>query len=99
MSGEDKIQGNTPGPGGVQGVKMPAYIGSKIIQAEPMTEKTFLVNYKGKTYKELDDHREDIAGYHVVYPNPDGSYYDSWSPENVFLTAYRPVTEYEARII
>jgi hypothetical protein len=29
-------------------------------------------------------------GYHVQYTNPDGTTYDSWSPREVFETAYHP---------
>ena len=29
-------------------------------------------------------------GYKVVYPQPDGSEYTSWSPKEVFEEAYRP---------
>lgn len=35
------------------------------------------------------DHHEWREGYHVRYTNPDGSFYDSWSPKHVFEEAYR----------
>lgn len=71
---------------------MKTYIGAKIIQAEPMDEVTFLTTIKRQV--ERAD-RETRAGYLVIYP--DG--YKSWSPKEVFETAYREVTEAEKELI
>ena len=35
--------------------------------------------------------KDGLAGYKVVYPQPDGSEYTSWSPNDVFEEAYREV--------
>jgi hypothetical protein len=89
---------------------MQAYVGTKIILAEPMNEYVFLEKYRGKERKKEDVKHEDVKhkentecvcynGYHVRYSNPDGSYYDSWSPIDVFLRAYRPITEDEKSLI
>ena len=69
---------------------MKSYIGSKIIQAEPMDEVSFLREVKGKTVN-----HETRPGYKVVYP--DG--YTSWSPQKVFETAYREITQSEFNLI
>ena len=63
---------------------MQQYIGTKIIGGEPMDEVTFLTNIKGKSVNQ-----DTRPGYHVLYQNPDGSTYDSWSPKDVFELAYR----------
>jgi len=60
---------------------MKTYIGSKIIQAEPMDECTFLRTEKGQDVSD----RETRPGFKVRYP--DG--YTSWSPQGVFEEAYR----------
>lgn len=60
------------------------FIGTKIITARSMDECTFLREYKGQDTQD----RETGAGYVVTYP--DG--YISWSPKNVFETAYREIT-------
>ena len=81
---------------------MQAYIGTKLILAEPMNEDDFLAEYKGKERKKEDvQDKENTTecviydGFHVRYSNPEGSYYDSWSPSNVFLRSYRPVSKDE----
>jgi len=61
------------------------YIGAKIIKARPMTYLEF--------HGDMD--REDEPGYRVEYP--DG--YVSWSPKDVFETAYRKITDKEMLII
>lgn len=72
-------------------IKMKNYIGAKIIKAEPMDQITF-INADGKgpdtTVRETQEPRD---GYRVEYP--DG--YVSWSPKNVFETAYREITDSE----
>lgn len=75
---------------------MQAYIGSKIILAEPMGENAFGRQFKGTT---PSDNQESQPGYHVQYSNPDGSKYDSWSPTNVFERAYRKVSDDEKELV
>lgn len=71
---------------------MKNYIGTKIIQAEPMDEFTFIQKVK----KEIITHdQENQHGYHVLYP--DG--YNSWSPKVVFENAYREITFSELELI
>ena len=72
---------------------MESYIGAKIIKAELMDEHVFMNRYKGKTAEVTEDAVR--PGYHVRYP--DG--YDSWSPEEVFETAYREITGAEFDLI
>lgn len=73
---------------------MQAYVGTKIIAAEPMDECTFLSTVKGQDVA----NRETRPGYLVVYPNPEGDY-KSWSPKEVFEEAYRPVSLREKELI
>ena len=70
---------------------MKTYIGAKIIQAEPMDECRFLANVK---HENVLNH-ETRPGYLVVYP--DG--YKSWSPKEIFETAYREVTQGEKELM
>jgi len=68
------------------------YIGCKIIQAKPMTNREFVL----QTNKEKFDESMNLAdGYLVIYP--DG--YASWSPRQVFDQAYRGVLQAEADLI
>jgi len=60
---------------------MKTYIGCKIINAEPMSHNGFLYS------QSKDSVDEDESGYKVVYP--DG--YESWSPKEVFESAYREI--------
>lgn len=69
---------------------MKTYVGSKIIQAEPMDECSFLAT-KGQDVT----NRETRPGYRVVYP--DG--YVSWSPADAFETAYREITPSEKAMV
>jgi hypothetical protein len=62
---------------------MEKYLGVKMIEAEPMTECTFLSVFKGQDVS----NREDRPGYLVKYQ--DG--YESWSPKEVFEEAYRRI--------
>lgn len=55
---------------------MKAYIGTKIIKAEPC-----------KAWKDMGCHKIGDDGYKVIYP--DG--YVSWSPKDVFETAYKEI--------
>lgn len=68
---------------------MKSYIGTKIIQAEPMNENTFRAR-NGRPIV-----AEDSEGYSVKYP--DG--YVSWSPKEQFEIAYREITENEKALI
>ena len=71
---------------------MRAFIGSKIILAEPMSEFEF----KRYVKKEVTgDAIKDRPGYHVVYPDD----YHSWSPKNVFEEAYRELGSGEIAVI
>jgi len=65
---------------------MKAYIGAKIIKAAPMDRLTFLDEQDQPTM-----HCVNKPGYKVIYP--DG--YVSWSPKEVFETAYREITRGE----
>ena len=69
---------------------MKSYIGSKIIQAEIMDEFSFLSKEKA-----MGKEGKNRPGYKVVYP--DG--YVSWSPKEVFETAYREITNSEKELI
>ena len=77
---------------------MQAYLGCKIILAEKCSKEAFETakagefadgefDLEGKSEASV----ERIPGYHVVYPNPDGSKYHSWSPKEVFERAYRRI--------
>lgn len=63
---------------------MKNYIGVKIVKAEPMTKGEF-EKRKGSVSPLLE--KDSTEGYMVKYP--DG--YVSWSPKDVFETAYRPL--------
>lgn len=68
---------------------MQAYIGSKIITAEPQDNP----NQKPTQHDPCCQMPE--PGYRVIYP--DG--YESWSPKHVFEEAYRPVSDGERELI
>ncbi len=72
---------------------MKAYIGAKIIQAEPMDLFTFTETQVPA--RSLGEGTENAPGYKVVYP--DG--YVSWSPKAVFEQAYREVYPKEIDLI
>ena len=63
---------------------MKTYIGTKVIDAEPMTRGEYN-KYRGWDIPENENPND--AGYRVVYP--DG--YVSWSPKDVFENTYRPI--------
>ncbi|MDV3426310.1 MAG: hypothetical protein LIR50_03840 [Bacillota bacterium] len=65
---------------------MNKYIGTKLIEAEPMTKKDFLVKEKNKTKEELHN-EDDMHGYKVKYSDQ----YISWSPKNMFEKAYMKI--------
>jgi len=60
------------------------YIGVKMIKAKKMTRYDFLIDVQGKKLEDVKEQEENQHGYLVVYP--DG--YKSWSPKNVFESAY-----------
>ena len=61
--------------------ELKTYIGVKQLQARPMTRG------------EYSDYRGNEPGYLVVYPQPDGSTYESWSPKDVFEAAYLELSD------
>lgn len=75
---------------------MKAYIGAKIIKAERMTQDMFERNIKENP--DWADF-ETIQGYHVVYPQPNGGEYHSWSPADVFEEAYRELNDGEISFV
>lgn len=79
---------------------MKSYIGTKIINAKTCCKESFdhqkEHNFDG-SIPESSGH--DTPGYMVVYSNPDGSKYRSWSPKDVFERAYREISEDEAALI
>lgn len=79
---------------------MKNFIGAKIIQAEPMDEVTFLLEFKGLDPQEANN-RETRSGYRVIYPpvHEGDKGYVSWSPKNVFETAYREITDGEEQML
>ena len=72
--------------------KLKSYVGTKIINAEPMSR----FDYLSKIQDQEIPTGEDEPGYLVVYP-PDN--YRSWSPEDVFERCYRQISEEEKKII
>ena len=60
------------------------YLGVKILDAEPMSEASFINNVKNEDVPQSCLCRD---GYKVTYE--DG--YVSWSPKEVFEKAYRPI--------
>ena len=74
---------------------METYIGTKVVMAEEMDEHSAIC--KGYARENTDGH-ELREGYHVKYNNPDGSTYDSWSPKEVFDSAYRKCSTYLDRL-
>lgn len=75
---------------------MQAYLGTKVILAEEMSEGEFNAAFEGKVHPAEQVDRE---GYHVQYSNPGGGKYDSWSPKDVFERAYRKVSEDEKNLL
>ena len=70
---------------------MKTYIGTKIVNAEPMTSG--VAQEKGyKTQKNMSMYAN---GYVVEYP--DG--YKSWSPKETFEAAHREVSSSEKKLI
>ena len=71
---------------------MKTYIGTKIINAEPLTLGEYNKR-RGWTIPANED--PERPGYFVVYPDD----YVSWSPKEVFEEAYRPVSDGERNLI
>lgn len=71
---------------------MKNYIGTKIIKAKPMTRGEYN-EHRGWTIP-ADENPAD-EGYLVQYDND----YVSWSPKDVFETAYREVTASEKAML
>ena len=67
------------------------YIGTKVIEAKPMTEK----NYVQEHSKHLSYEGPNRSGYLVTYA--DG--YVSWSPKATFEAAYREITKEELALV
>jgi hypothetical protein len=63
---------------------MQKYIGTKVLNAEPMSRGDYN-KHRGWTPPEGED--QDVAGYHVVYSHV----YESWSPKEQFDEANMPV--------
>lgn len=68
---------------------MKKYIGTKLIEAEPMTRGEFN-RYKG--WKNLPDDDPEAPGYRVKYADN----YVSWSPKDAFEKAYLQVDDNKA---
>lgn len=64
---------------------MKKYIGTKEIEAEPMTLGDFVARTGRNPYKNPDEHDPEEDGYFVRYQ--DG--YESWSPAEPFEKAYK----------
>lgn len=65
---------------------MRKYIGTKQVEAMPMTLSDFVQKTGRNPYgKDIENHEETEQGYHVRYE--DG--YESWSPKDVFEKAYK----------
>ena len=75
---------------------MKSYIGTKIIQAEPMNKFEFM-QFSGRDIDgvRLDKYGKSEPGYKVCYP--DG--YISWSPKEQFEIAYREITNSEKELV
>jgi hypothetical protein len=71
---------------------MKTYIGTKIINAKPMTRGDYNTHRGWEIPK--DENPAD-EGYLVVYDND----YQSWSPKAVFESAYREVSQSEVALI
>ncbi len=77
---------------GVAAPKSPlkSYIGTKIVQAEPMTYHEFSEKIKSCPCPPGDE-----LGYLVIYEDA----YRSWSPKAVFERCYREITENEKGLV
>ena len=71
--------------------RMPAYIGTKIVCAYPMSQSRAKAEINNSEW----DGEKEPQGYLVAYE--DG--YRSWSPKEVFERCYRPITDKEKDLI
>lgn len=71
------------------------YIGTKTVKAEPMVKSAAVAQGWARASKEGNP---DAPGYHVQYTNPDGSTYDSWSPQDVFEESYQIAQDFKDRL-
>lgn len=71
---------------------MKTYIGTKIINAAPMTRGEYNT-YRGWAIPENENPADE--GYLVKYDQS----YESWSPKEVFELAYREITQNEVALI
>lgn len=74
---------------------MKKYIGTKQIEAEPMTLGDFVARTGRNPYKNPDEHDPEEDGYFVKYQ--DG--YESWSPAEPFEKAYKVADTFLDRLI
>lgn len=75
---------------------MKKYIGTKQIEAEPMTLGDFVQKTGRNPYgKNIENHEETEQGYHVRYE--DG--YESWSPKDVFEKTYKVADTFLDRLL
>ena len=74
---------------------MTAYIGTKIVQAEPMTRHAFETTVRALGQDTTIDESLVHDGYLVVYP--DG--YKSWCPKDEFERAYRQIGDDERSLV
>lgn len=72
---------------------MQAYIGIKLIEAEPCTQFEFVKKYRPELNCTFQPGNPDADGYLIKYP--DG--YLSWSPKQVFEDAYIKVDSKNGR--
>lgn len=73
---------------------MKKYIGTKQIEAEPMTMGDAYERDLLQAGRVPNKSEKDMLGYHVKYQ--DG--YESWSPADVFEAAYNPAETFRERI-
>lgn len=70
---------------------LPSYIGTKVVQAKPMSHETF-----ARANNKWQEGQETMGdGYLVIYE--DG--YRSWSPKAIFERCYRLISPEEKRLI
>lgn len=70
---------------------MAAYVGTKIVTAEPCTEHDWIVG-RGGTWPANGDNR---GGFKVFYPGG----YISWTPADTFEANYREITNAERELV
>jgi len=80
---------------------MQSYIGTKVILGETCCKEAFdAAKEEGFDFdKKIETPANPTDGYHVVYSNPDGTKYHSWSPKDVFERSYRRIQTDEKELI